>query len=67
MRATSDSMFHLPIIYLFIFGHAKWLWNLSFPTRESNLHWEGRVLTTGPPGKSPSPLSFFFFYLFIFN
>ena len=31
------------------------VWNLSFLTRDRTLmspHWKGRVLTTGPPGKS---------------
>ena len=36
------------------------MWDRSSWTRGSNLcplHWEGRVLTTGPPGKS-QPISF---------
>ena len=42
--------------------HTQSLWDLSYPTRDRThpfLHWKPRVLTTGPPGKSPI---FFFFF-----
>ena len=40
---------------------------ISFPDQESNqgpLHWELRVLATGPPGKSPSTNDFYILTLY---
>ena len=48
------------ISYFFLFfGHTTQLAGSQFPNQELNpcpLHWKWGVLTTGPPGKSPSEI-----------
>ena len=44
------------IYYLFLFvclASLHRMWDLSSPTRGCSLSWQSRVLTIGPPGKSP--------------
>ena len=45
----------LELSTLFIFGHTAWPAGSYSPTRDGTCapcRWKGRVLTTGPPGKS---------------